>query len=150
MNNRPGRANSQQPTAPSQQSGQWYFYNPQAVSQGKQTFQRQWGKRENKDHWQRVNQTVVNLLPESTESTDSIETSEMPEMADSQGATAPSDSIAGKEGEELADSAANKPYMRNGGKTACAKIGVHHSHLGNDYGYPLGYGVKKAVQRNAA
>ena len=112
MNNRPGRANSQQPTAPSQQSGQWYFYNPQAVSQGKQTFQRQWGKRENKDHWQRVNQTVVNLLPESTESTDSIETSEMPEMAESQGATAPSDSIAGKEGEEPADSAANDPHKR--------------------------------------
>ena len=112
MNNRPGRANSQQPTAPSQQSGQWYFYNPQAVSQGKQTFQRQWGKRENKDHWQRVNQTVVNLLPESTESTDSIETSEMPEMADNQGATAPSDSIAGKEGEEPADSAANDPHKR--------------------------------------
>ena len=112
MNNRPGRANSQQPTAPSQQSGQWYFYNPQAVSQGKQTFQRQWGKRENKDHWQRVNQTVVNLLPESTESTDSIETSEMPEMADSKGATAPSDSIAGKEGEEPADSAANDPHKR--------------------------------------
>lgn len=112
MNNRPGRANSQQPTAPNQQSGQWYFYNPQAVSQGKQTFQRQWGKRENKDHWQRVNQTVVNLLPESTESTDSIETSEMPEMADSQGATAPSDSIAGKEGEEPADSAANDPHKR--------------------------------------
>ena len=112
MNNRPGRANSQQPTAPSQQSGQWYFYNPQAVSQGKQTFQRQWGKRENKDHWQRVNQTVVNLLPESTESTDSIETSEMPEMADRQGATAPSDSIAGKEGEEPADSAANDPHKR--------------------------------------
>ena len=112
MNNRPGRANSQQPIAPSQQSGQWYFYNPQAVSQGKQTFQRQWGKRENKDHWQRVNQTVVNLLPESTESTDSIETSEMPEMADRQGATAPSDSIAGKEGEEPADSAANDPHKR--------------------------------------
>ena len=112
MNNRPGRANSQQPTAPNQQSGQWYFYNPQAVSQGKQTFQRQWGKRENKDHWQRVNQTVVNLLPESTESTDSIETSEMPEMADSQGATAPSDSIAGKEGEEPVDSAANDPHKR--------------------------------------
>ena len=112
MNNRPGRANSQQPTAPSQQSGQWYFYNPQAVSQGKQTFQRQWGKRENKDHWQRVNQTVVNLLPESTESTDSIETSEMPEMADRQGATVPSDSIAGKEGEEPADSAANDPHKR--------------------------------------
>ena len=44
-----------------QQHGQWYFYNPTAVSQGKITFQQQWGKRENTDNWQRTNQTVVNL-----------------------------------------------------------------------------------------
>ena len=112
MNTRPTRpTNNQLPTAGGQ-SGQWYFYNPQAVSQGKQTFQRQWGKRENQDHWQRVNQTVVNLLPETTESTDSIETPETPEMADSQGATVPSDSIAGKEGEAPTDSAANDPHKR--------------------------------------
>lgn len=42
-------------------SGLWYFYNPQAVSQGKTAFQRQWGKRENVDDWQRNNRTVVNL-----------------------------------------------------------------------------------------
>ena len=39
--------------------GLWYFYNPTVVSQGKLTFQRQWGKRENVDDWQRVNKTVV-------------------------------------------------------------------------------------------
>ena len=45
---------------PQQQSGNtWYFYNPMAVTQGKATFQRQWGKRENVDNWQRVNKTVV-------------------------------------------------------------------------------------------
>lgn len=128
--NRPTRPtpNTQLPTAGGQ-SGQWYFYNPQAVSQGKQTFQRQWGKRENEDHWQRVNKTVVNLLPEeteNTESTDSIETPETPEMAgmaDSQGATVPSDSltngqsvasqsVAGKEGEQPADTAALDPHKR--------------------------------------
>ncbi len=54
----------QQPVA--QGNGQWYFYNPQAVNQGKQTFQRQWGKRENVDDWQRVNRTVVNMNPEET------------------------------------------------------------------------------------
>ena len=70
MNNRPGRPNMPQPAVNTPQSGQWYFYNPQAVSQGKQAFQRQWGKRENQDHWQRVNQTVVNLqLPDGTEQT---------------------------------------------------------------------------------
>ena len=41
------------------QNGLWYFYNQMAVNQGKQTFQRQWGKRENVDNWQRVNKTVV-------------------------------------------------------------------------------------------
>ena len=49
------------PTAPTAGNGQWYFYNPTAVSQGKITFQQQWGKRENTDNWQRTNQTVVNL-----------------------------------------------------------------------------------------
>ncbi|SES76718.1 hypothetical protein [Prevotella sp. kh1p2] len=48
------------PVAPTQQErGVWYFYNPIAVSQGKATFQRLWGKRENIDNWQRVNKTVV-------------------------------------------------------------------------------------------
>ena len=53
----------QRPTVPTAQqgNGQWYFYNPIAVSQGKATFQRQWGKRENADNWRRINQTVVNL-----------------------------------------------------------------------------------------
>ena len=50
----------QPPVRQSQQgNGEWYFYNPVAVSQGKATFQRQWGRRENKDNWQRINQTVV-------------------------------------------------------------------------------------------
>ena len=58
-----------------QGNGQWYFYNPVAVSQGKATFQRLWGKRENKDNWQRSNQTVVELEePEQhMESADSLE-----------------------------------------------------------------------------
>ena len=45
-----------------QGNGQWYFYNPMAVSQGKTTFQQQWGRRENKDNWQRINVTVVRRL----------------------------------------------------------------------------------------
>jgi len=49
------------PQGMQQGNGQWYFYNPVAVSQGKMTFQRQWGKRENKDNWQRSNHTVIDL-----------------------------------------------------------------------------------------
>ena len=46
-------------TQNNQQNATWYFYNPITVSQGKATFQRLWGKRENVDNWQRVNKTVV-------------------------------------------------------------------------------------------
>lgn len=69
--------NIQTPTAPTTGNGQWYFYNPQAIMQGKTQFQRQWGKRENQDDWRRVNKTIVaseNLDEEMTDSllTDSI------------------------------------------------------------------------------
>ena len=40
-------------------NGQWYFYSPLTVSQGKAQFQKLWGKRENVDNWQRINKTVV-------------------------------------------------------------------------------------------
>ena len=51
--------NQAAPTITQRGNGEWYFYNPMAVNQGKIAFQRQWGKRENKDNWQRINQTVV-------------------------------------------------------------------------------------------
>ena len=50
--------------------GLWYFYNPMAVSQGKEAFQKQWGKRENVDDWQRVNKTVVAMDNGEMELTD--------------------------------------------------------------------------------
>ncbi len=51
------------PNQPNQQQrGEWYFYNQLAVSQGKTAFQKQWGKRENQDNWQRSNLTVVSDL----------------------------------------------------------------------------------------
>lgn len=37
----------------------WYFYNPMTVMQGKQDFQKYWGKRKNEDNWRRSNRTVV-------------------------------------------------------------------------------------------
>lgn len=60
------------PVIPSTGNGQWYFYNPAAVSQGKATFQRQWGKRENVDNWQRINKTVISLssVQEDNDTTD--------------------------------------------------------------------------------
>ena len=80
------------PTMPSAGNGQWYFYNPTAVSQGKATFQRQWGKRENIDNWQRINQTVISLKGDSPEDQ---QDQEDPETAmDQERPLSPTDSIA--------------------------------------------------------
>lgn len=81
-------------------SGKWYFYNPTAVSQGKATFQKMWGRRENVDDWQRVNKTVVSLNDNPAEMTD--------EMRDSiAAAEAAADSL-----ENVMDSAQNNPHKR--------------------------------------
>lgn len=81
-------------------SGKWYFYNPTAVSQGKATFQKMWGRRENVDDWQRVNKTVVSLDNNPAEMTD--------EMRDSiAAAEAAADSL-----ENVMDSAQNNPHKR--------------------------------------
>ena len=80
------------PTMPSAGNGQWYFYNPTAVSQGKATFQRQWGKRENIDNWQRINQTVISLKGDTPEDQ---QDQEDPETAmDQERHLSPTDSIA--------------------------------------------------------
>ena len=95
------------PTTPTANNGQWYFYNQQAVSQGKQAFQRQWGKRENVDDWQRVNQTVVGMpAQENQEIADSLGTLQSLEMTDSLSSIA--DSLANLKN----DSAANDPHKR--------------------------------------
>ncbi len=82
-NQRPGA----QPTAPAAttKDGQWYFYSQMAVNQGKQTFQKQWGKRENADNWRRSNVTVVGAPPPVAED------SEVP--SDSLASSVPSDSL---------------------------------------------------------
>lgn len=61
--------NQAAPTITQLGNGEWYFYNPMAVNQGKIAFQRQWGKRENKDNWQRINQTVVAMSEQQEEET---------------------------------------------------------------------------------
>ncbi len=86
-----------------QTASTWYFYNPQAVLQGRQTFQRTWGKRENKDNWQRSNVTVVGA---------DLQPVDEAELTDQQ-----RDSIAAaekqqEEREARMDSAVNDPHKR--------------------------------------
>jgi len=53
-------------------NGAWYFYNSMAVGQGKTTFKREWGNRENIDNWQRSNHTVLRMSSEADE-TDTLD-----------------------------------------------------------------------------
>lgn len=94
--------NTPTPQTGTQQNGKWYFYNPMAVQQGKQSFEKLWGKRENVDNWQRVNKTVVA----------GVGSEEFPEMTQEQ-----LDSIAKEEAiqdslEQVKDSAQNDPHKR--------------------------------------
>lgn len=94
-------SNNRTPQSTTQkQSSTWYFYNPMAVNQGKETFRKLWGKRENVDDWQRVNKTVVSMNTLDNEITD--------EMRDSiAAAEALEDSI-----KSSLDSAHNDPHKR--------------------------------------
>lgn len=96
------------PAGGQQQGGAWYFYNPMAVNQGKTAFQRQWGKRENTDDWQRINRTVVNLQT-TGEGGEELTDSTALAVSDS----LMTDSIATEEtADAAADTLANDPHNR--------------------------------------
>ncbi|MBQ7869900.1 MAG: tetratricopeptide repeat protein [Prevotella sp.] len=101
------RNNTPKPPMPTPggQQGLWYFYNPQAVSQGKAAFQRQWGKRENVDDWQRVNRTVVNLNPADSDAGEGEEPTDSIAAAVGEGGEVATDTLA-------TDTAAADPHTR--------------------------------------
>lgn len=100
--NNTNRNNTAQTQQNNRQNAVWYFYNAMAVQQGKQAFEKLWGKRENTDNWQRVNKTVVGNLNGDVdmelteEQKDSIAKAEQAQ-----------DSL-----EQLKDSAQNDPHKR--------------------------------------
>ena len=100
MNN--NATNSTQQTQ--QNNGLWYFYNAMAVSQGKTAFQKQWGKRENVDNWQRVNKTVVAFDNNDSSEEEQFSEAQLDSIAQ---AEATADSLA-----QVMDSAQNDPHKR--------------------------------------
>lgn len=105
MNENAGQGRLQQPgrrpmVNRSQDNGMWYFYNQMAINQGKQQFQKLWGKRENADNWQRSNKTVVAMGGDLNAQQDLLQDSLLQ-------AEAIQDSIAA-----LSDSLQNDPHRR--------------------------------------
>ena len=68
--NKAGNAAAATPGGPTV-NFQWYFYNPQVVAQGINTFKQQWGERELKDYW-RFSNGVASLVNSSESANDSI------------------------------------------------------------------------------
>lgn len=66
----------------------WYFYNPQAVAQGKRDFERNWGRRKLEDNWRRRNKTTVPL-----DDFAEVDYSEPTDTLANDAATVPADSI---------------------------------------------------------
>lgn len=102
-NNDDGQTTVKRNTNTGSNKSTWYFYNATTVQQGKQTFQRKWGKRENADNWQRANKSVVN----------SIGSDDDPDLlTDAQrDSIAAAEEKAEKEAAKL-DTAANDPHKR--------------------------------------
>lgn len=56
-------------TANANDGADWYFYNSQSVSLGKDMFTRQWGTRRNEDNWRRSNKSVLAITDETPSDT---------------------------------------------------------------------------------
>lgn len=111
MDNQPIRPQTA-PQMAQQGNGQWYFYNPMAVSQGKTTFQQQWGRRENKDNWQRINVTVVNTTPEAESEDDDTESPTPSDSLSAGGLPANPEDVAQTTDSLASDTTANDPHER--------------------------------------
>ena len=96
--NSPQKNNENSANTPA--NGQWYFYSPLTVSQGKVQFQKLWGKRDNVDNWQRINKTVVANAAGAEEMTD--------EQRDSLAQAAEQEELL----KQTSDSAVNDPHRR--------------------------------------
>ena len=96
--NSPRKNNENSANTPA--NGQWYFYSPLTVSQGKAQFQKLWGKRDNVDNWQRINKTVVANAAGAEEMTD--------EQRDSLAQAAEQEESL----KQTSDSAVNDPHRR--------------------------------------
>lgn len=96
--NSPQKNNENSANTPA--NGQWYFYSPLTISQGKAQFQKLWGKRDNVDNWQRINKTVVANVAGAEEMTD--------EQRDSLAQAAEQEELL----KQTSDSAVNDPHRR--------------------------------------
>lgn len=89
------------------QNAQFYFYNVQTVSQGRQDFQRKWGQRPNEDNWRRSNKTQPGAGAEGAEGAEGMDMASADSLSLGEGGDALSE-----EEQARLDSLANDPHER--------------------------------------
>ena len=57
----------------------WYFYNPQLIRSGKQTFRTQWGNRSLEDNWRRLSKTTTSSFMDTDSSNEDEEDALFPD-----------------------------------------------------------------------
>ena len=85
------------PATDNQDAKTWFFYNPMMVAQGKEAFQKSWGRRKNEDNWRRSNRTV---LASNDNDIDEEETEEQTEEASDTTQVSPDEDAAKEEAED--------------------------------------------------
>lgn len=96
-----------------QQQGDWYFYNPMAVRNGQQEFQRRWGTRPNENFWRISNKQslLANMSEEEAKKYEGMDEAMADSLFGAATSAAEADSIASKE-QARKDSLANDPHHR--------------------------------------
>jgi hypothetical protein len=86
--NKPNQKNAQGVVTPPSDENSFYFYNPQSVAVGKNTFQQKWGRRKLEDDWRRRNKTnlMADSFAEETENNEEVKENEKnEEMKENEG-----------------------------------------------------------------
>ena len=68
------------------QSRDWYFYNPQLLRSGQQTFRTQWGNRALKDNWRRLSKAMSSSVYDDETEEDTLPTDSLAEETGQQAA----------------------------------------------------------------
>lgn len=95
-----------------QQNTLFYFYNPQTVNQGKQDFQRKWGKRANEDNWRYSSRPAPQQSEDSNEAEGTADIAAEDSLMNNGPMGEGGDGQLTEEEQRLKDSLENDPHQR--------------------------------------
>ena len=129
-----GEAEEDENEASQAAGGDWYFYNPSAISKGRSAFARRWGKRPLTDDWRRSGHQSTPGSPTPADE-DSTAVAAVPSDSTQGGAAAEAELAAGVA--ERQALYANIPFTEEQKQTSLGMIEEAHYKLGGIYNFDL-------------